>query len=291
MAIKKQLNKIKENWLIVVLLVVLLVVFSPGLSLIQNSAGSLYKTNVAYMADYEEMAYARDSSYYGSDDFAPEVETRIITKTARLSTEVERGTFQDTASLVKSIVDSSDAYLLNEDVNDYGTDRKSYYSASYQIKVDSKKYDSVIAQLKELGELVSFNENTDDITGEYTDLEIEIETEKAKLARYQEMYDEAKEVSDKIDLSDRIFYQERRIKYMEDSLENMDQRVTYSTIYFSMSEKRSEYADVMFVKLSELVDSLVNSLNSLITLIFVVLPWVVTLLIIWFVVRLFRKKK
>ena len=105
------------------------------------------------------------------------------------------------------------------------------------------------------------------------------------------MYDEAANINDKIQLSDRIFDQERTVRYLEDSLKNMDQKVTYSTIYITISEKQPEYIDVVFVKFSELIRGLVNSFNMLITLIFALLPWGILLLIIRLAIKLFKGKK
>ena len=51
------------------------------------------------------------------------------------------------------------------------------------------------------------------------------------------MLTEATAVSDKIELSDRIFNQERTIKYFEDQLKNAGTRVEYSTLYVTLTEK------------------------------------------------------
>jgi hypothetical protein len=303
MGIKEQFAKIKENWLIIVLVFVLLVFMSGGSNLLYNisntvGSGSYYAAKgMGVMSEslaYDSASYDEGRSYYptpASSDFAPEVEERKITKTTSLSTEVERGTFKQEESRLRDIIKSSDSFLLNENANKYGTDKKSYYYGNYQIKVDTEKYDAVISQLKEIGEVQSFNENSRDITGSYTNTEIELQTEKDRLARYNSMYAEAKEIKDKIDLNDRIFTQERTIKYLEDSLERMDQKVEYSTIYFTMTEKQSDYVNVVFVKFSELIQSLVNSCNSLLKFIFVIAPWAAALLIIRIVWKLFKKKK
>lgn len=287
MSIKDQLHKLKENWLLIVLVLILFVSLSnigtPFLGGIETLSSGLMRS--AMTAEYEGAGY-----YPTSTDFAPEVEERVIIKDAYVSTEVKKGAFQESESKLKSIITSSDAYLLNENVNKYETGRKSYYQGTYSIKVTTTKYDSVVEQLKSIGEVQSFRENARDVTGTYTNLEAEIEAEKARLARYNEMYSEATEISDKIELNDRIFNQERRIKYLEDSLKNIDQKVDYSQISLTLTEKRSEYANVIFIKFSELVKSLVNSFNSLLSLVFYVIPWAIALLIIRWIVKLFKKK-
>ncbi len=288
MGIKEQFKKLKENWLIAALVLVLFLVVSGGSNVVEQSLKG-FSAPMAEMGVYDRAEYAT-TSYYGNDDFAPEIEERVVIKTANLATELERGTFQDSEVKLKAIISSSDSYLLNENVRKYGTKRKAYYHGSYQLKVDTTKYAAVISQLKEIGELQSFSENQEDVTGKYTDLQIELDIEKSRLERYHEMYAEAKEVEDKIELNDRIFNQERRIKYLEDRIENIDKRVEYSTVYFTMTEKRSDYVNVVFVKFSELVKNMVNSFNSLLSLLFVIVPWLVAIGIGAGIYRLVKKK-
>lgn len=295
MTIKEQLMKLKENWLLIVIVLVILGFLNFG-SIGSISSLSSVGTYMGFeKAAAQDVAYSRGGygiappPYYG--DFAPEVTERKVTKSASLSTEVETGKFKDAESKLKSIVRSTNSYLLNENVNKFDSGWKSYYSGTYQIKVDSKKYNDVVSQLKVIGEVKSFSENSEDITASYKNLEIELAAEKQRLLRYQKMYDEATLTADKIQLSDKIFEQERMIKYLEDSLKNVDQRVDYSTIYITLTEKQSEYANIMLVKFSELARRFVASINSLLTLIFVVVPYAFAAAILWIAVKFFRKKR
>ncbi len=285
MSFKDQLSKIKDNWLLIVIIVVLVAIFAGGSSVVTNLGQATYKM----AADSVESAAYRGAVYYGDEGFAPDVEERVITKTASISSEVDRGRFKEAETQLKNIVSSADAFLLNENANLHGSGADSFYQGSYQIKVDTAKYASVVSQLKAIGEVKSFSENTLDITGSYTNTQIEIDTEKARLARYEEMYDEATDVEDKITLNDRIFDQERRVKYLEDRLSNMDQRVDYSTVSVTLTEKRSSYAQIAFVRFGDLVKSLVGSLNVVLYTLFVVVPWLVLIAAVAFVVRIVRK--
>ncbi len=294
MTIKDQLMKLKENWLMIVLVLIVLVFLNVGNIPFTTRDISFQKIaavteSASYSRGYGIPSPIIPSPIYG--DFAPEEAERKITKSSSMSTEVETGNFRDAESKLKSIVRATGSYLLNENVNRYDSGRKSYYTGSYQIKVDSRKYDDIIAQLKNIGEVKSFNENAADITGSYKNTEIELDAERQRLLRYNKIYEEATLIADKIQLSDKIFDQERRIKYLEDSLRNIDQRVDYSTIYVTLNEKQPKYANIVFVKFSELVRRLVVSINNLLTLLFVVAPYAVAALILWAVVRFFRRKR
>ena len=108
---------------------------------------------------------------------------------------------------LKDIVSSSDGFILNENVRNHGSAKKSYYQGTYSIKVASDKYDAVVSQLKGIGEVQSFTENAKDITGSYTNLEIEINTEKSRLQRYEQLYNQLSKAESKKDLIDDIFEQ------------------------------------------------------------------------------------
>lgn len=291
MTLKEQWNTIKKNWILV--LILLLFVLLPFFT---GTTSSLSKSTSfgMPMMEMEEMAIASDArlgGVYYDQGFAPEVEDRKITKYAYLSSEVERGTFQDSADKLKSIVTLTDSYLLSENVNKYGKDKKSYYSGSYQIKVETSKYNSVVLQLKEIGEVQSFSESMDDITARYTNLQTELDAEKSRLTKFQQMYNQADEISDKISLADKIYSLEKTIDYLEQALSNVQKKVDYSTINVNLQEERSEYANIVLVKFSQLINSLVDSFNGLLKLIFVILPYAVALGLIWFVVRIVRKRR
>ena len=293
MSVKQQFKKIKENWMIIAAVLVLLLFFNVGgMSNVvpsMKSYGSSANYEMADMAVAESMAY-RPSQRYGGD-FAPNVEERKITKSASMTTEVEKGTFHAAEQQLKDIVTTSSSFLLNENVNKYGKERKEYYQGSYQIKVETTKYTSVVNQLKAIGEVESFNENTDDITGTYTNKEINLQLEKERLERYRQLYKEAESVEDKLSLNDRIFNQERTVKYLEDSLSRMDQKIEYSTVYFTLKEEQSEYTNVVFVKFSELIQSLVNSFNGVLSFVFTIIPWAILGLVGWFGWRVIKRKK
>ena len=183
MGIKEQFEKMKENWLMLVLALVVIVFLSGSNGIVGqslNNIGGSFEKGYADMVDSRVMGYYPETN----SDFAPEVEERKIVKSSSLSTETARGEFGEAEERLKNIVTSSGAFLLDERVNRNGEGWRGYYSGYYQLKVNVDKYDSVVAQLKEIGEVQSFSENMDDVTGSYNDLEIEVGVEKERLARY-----------------------------------------------------------------------------------------------------------
>lgn len=282
MGITDQFKKILDNWLIILIFII-------GFLMLNTGGISTFGKMASYdMVAENSLAYG-GTRMYQDDGFAPNVEERVITKTASLSTEVERGTYKEEESKLKAILKSSESFLLNENVNQYGREGHKYYSGYYQIKVETQKYDAVLPQIKAIGKVQSFNENAQDITGSYTNAEIELEAEKSRLIKFQEMYEKSDKVTDQIELTDRIFNQERTIKYLEERIENMDNRVDYTTISFSMVEKQSEYANIIWVKFSTLLNTFVDSVNTLFRAVFALFPWFIVFLMGLLIYKKFKK--
>ena len=300
MAIKEQWNVIKKNWLLVIILLVVVFLVLPLVNGVVtrninfNSTASM--DSMGYASSYEGSSL-KVASYGGgyypnySSNFAPEVTTRMLTRTATISNEVKKGTFIENQDKIKNLVKAFDGYLLSENASKYGEGASQYSTGYYSVKVETDKYQSFTDGLKGIGKVTSFYETTEDITGNFSDLSIELATEKEKLARYEAMYEEAINMSDKITLSDSIFNEQRIIGYYQKSLDNLDKQVSYSTVSITLTEKQSGYAGIAVSTFSSLVKSLVNSFNSLIRLIFVVLPYAIVLGIIALIVKLSRKKK
>ncbi len=302
MTISKQLTILKENWLIIALVAIAALMIAGGMNIFSSSISSISMPESYAGAYYEQsmqkgVAYDRQSIYpiyppsYGNSDFAPEVKDRKIAKTASMSTEVQRGSFAEAESKINNIVESSDSFLLNQNSNSNGVGLGRYRYGTYTIKVESGKYDSVISQLKDVGEVKSFNENAEDITGQITNLEDEIKLVKDKLKRYQAILDSATIVSDKTNLIAQITSEERTLKYLEDALQNSGLRVSYSTITVSLTEKQSGYANIGLIKLSALARTLVNSLNTLFNFAAGLLPWVVLAVVGRLIWKRFGKKR
>jgi len=287
MSFNEQVTKLKENWLLIVLVIISFLVLSFLLS--GGSSLRSIGSNSMYDSYSYDKSIGSSEGYYPSsgNDFAPEVEERKIIKNSRLNLQVKGGDFFNADTKIKNIVSSSDSFILNENINSRESGRKDIFNGSYTIKVEASKLDFVVSQLKEIGKVTYFNEGSTDITGSYTNKEINLEVERERLLRYKEMYASADKISDKIDLNDRIFNQERTIKYLEDSISNMDQKIEYSTVNLSISEKYN-YTNIVFVKVSDLVRALVNSINALLKFIFVILPFV---LVGWIIYLIARKRK
>ncbi|HII16037.1 MAG TPA: DUF4349 domain-containing protein [Nanoarchaeota archaeon] len=298
---------IKTHWIwsiiLGIILVYIVVSFAPSMYSPVEETDGFAKSSIGYGGGMPEPLY---DSGYESEAPAPAraivgegadgaeqnaVAERKITKTASIDTEVDTGKFKETESKAKDDISSLDAFILNEDVQLHKSGDAGYYTGSYTIKVESGKYDSLVAKLKEIPKLQSFSESADDITDQYTDLDVELKAEKERLERYRALYAEINDTEDKIDLSDRMFYQERTIEYMEKALKEAGKKVDYYTIGFYLSEKEPSFFNVEFVGASELAANILNGTSALLRLASYLLPFLVVGFGIWGIRRYFKNRK
>jgi len=292
MSIKDQLNKLKDNWFLLIIIVLAFGFFTLSSPISSIQSNMIDGMDMAF--EESAIGLAASKSMIGrppTSSFAPEVENRKITRTSRVSTEVDHGSFDSQELKLKSAIKSTNSLLLNENVNKISGQRSSYKRGSYTIKVELSKYDKFVSLIKNIGEIQSFSENANDVTDNYLNLEEEISVERERLKRFQLMFNQAKDVSDKIELNDRIFDQERRIKYLDQSIENLDDRIDYTSVYFTLNEKRNDFDSIVLVKFSDLIKNLVRSLNGLLNSLFSSLPYAIIAIVVIVIFKFFKKKK
>ncbi len=285
MGLREQFMKVKENWLLVLVALVLIVALSGGTNLFSSIAGGSSRT--ASMAP--DMAYSGAAAQYApttTGDFAPDVTDRVITKTASLSSDVKRGTFEEAQQRLLGIAASSQSIVLNQNARKYGQGAASYYRGSYQLKVPVAQYDSAVSQLKGIGDVTGFTENAQDITGQTVDLATRLSLEQEKLQRYKTMMDNTASLNDRLQLADRIMSEEQTIAYLQQQVKTNQQRVDYATVSVTLTEKQSGYANIKAATLSDLVRTFVTSWNALLYVLAFAIPWLVLYAIYRFIRRL-----
>ena len=288
MSFKNQINIMKDNWFLILISLFLVILVVLGSGFFSKGYNDFDGIDMSFRNNYDSLGSAAEKSYVNT--YSPEVDSRKITVYTNLNLKLKKNQFSKVDLNIKNIVINTNSILLKENTSVYNRNNN-LKSGNYTIKVESVKLDSIISQLKNLGEVSSFSSHKTDITEQYENQEIELNSENNKLKRFKELYDSNSALlENKVELIEKIFNQERRIKYLEESLENKDKTVKYSTINLSMSEY-SNYISIIFVKFSDLLKTIVGSINVLLHIIFAVVPFIIFIWLIVMVVKLFKKKR
>jgi hypothetical protein len=194
-----------------------------------------------------------------------------------------------------AIVKTYDAYYENESFENY--EYKTAYSL--KVRVPSKQFESFLqASEKGEGEIITKNINARDVTEEYVDGEIRLNSKKLFRTRYNQLLEKAGKVEDILAIEENIRTLQEEIESQEGQLKFIDDQVSYSTLEIMLFtektiSKPTVSEDTFFQRFKT---SLANGWNMLVNVILWCImqwPWliVVTILIVMVKVYLRRRRK
>ncbi|MDR0301399.1 MAG: DUF4349 domain-containing protein, partial [Treponema sp.] len=166
-------------------------------------------------AEFAEAADEKDSS---SANFADE--ERKLIKRAYVNIRVENLAAADDS--VAALLKKFDAYAADTHVDEH--------SRSYSLRVPANYYDIFLAEMDGMGRLISRNENTEDVTLRYYDLEGRLATKKELLKTFQAYLGKAKTIEEILSVEARISELQYDIEGTGIQFRNLANRVDYATI-------------------------------------------------------------
>lgn len=195
---------------------------------------------------------------------------------------VETTAFDDSIKNVPAMIKGVGGYIESSSVSDanyYNTSRgiKSNRSAQYTIRVPSQKFESVLQTMHSIGNVPYSHVYTDNVTAQYYDTQARLKVYQAQEKRLIEMLEIAETVEDIITIEDKLTDVRYEIESMQSMLKNWDRKVSYSTIYLTLSEVQ-EYTPEQIVNPTfgeELVESIKYGWKSALTFVENLIIWLV----------------
>lgn len=166
----------------------------------ESYGGSGSDESVAYEA-YSTDYYANGEGYSESGDYSKadvlyessgslnEATGSLKTKKGSIVIKVETGELEDKLNQAKGIIADKNGEIVSISYDEY-----SYYEYSgekvywIEFKILPEDFEETLAELKELGDVEDINIDIEDVTEEYTDLEIRINNKELELGRLYELY-------------------------------------------------------------------------------------------------------
>lgn len=134
----------------------------------------------------------------------------------------------------------SDAKKLTEDyggwIESESFRRSDAGRADLDVRIPKENVSDFLNQAESNWELDSKNENTKDVTDRYTEMSLELENKRQELQRLEELIDDTDDVENLIQIQERMSDLRSRIQYLENNLEEIDERVEYVEIDMTFQE-------------------------------------------------------
>ncbi|HLC68425.1 MAG TPA: DUF4349 domain-containing protein [Candidatus Bilamarchaeaceae archaeon] len=177
-----------------------------------------------------ESAY--ETEYLNSDIGAFAEEAPLLTKEAGITIEVERGELEDKLREAQDILAARGAETVSIFYDEYSGIK------THQItfKILPAEFDATLEALKQLGEVKGTNIEIEDVTREYTDLNIRLDNKQRELERLYELYDRSETVEELLDVEREITRVTTDIEQLESQQEDLQGRIARSTITLELYE-------------------------------------------------------
>ena len=247
-----------------------------------------------YDYDFDDEAVANATAPQDSSgDFAGYDTSRKIVYTSYIGIESKK--FDEDIDTIKQLVSSNGGYF--ESSSQYGSKEYGNRSADFTARIPADKYDAFMNSVGDVGSLQSKNESIDDITSSYVDVQASLKSLNTKLERLQELEADAENVTELLEIEDRINDVQYEIENYTAQMKVYDDQIDYSTISINVSEVAT-YSEVKAdTAWSRFVEAFGGSwvgfltfLQGFVIVIIYVLPYLIILAIILFIILKVKKK-
>ncbi len=158
-----------------------------------------------------------------------EAQLKII-KTGDIGIESE--TFEETDSFIRTTVESYGGILAERSVSGNVGDRWAYYT----VRIPSAHFDTFFYEVTGACTVTNQTISSEDVTERYSDLETQLRTNEKKYERLLDLMDKAETLTDLYSIESEIADVEYEIDYLKGTLNGLDSKIAYSTIYINLTE-------------------------------------------------------
>jgi hypothetical protein len=225
----------------------------------------------------------------------PAIQPKII-KSAVVSIEVAKGTFEESMVKVTKTAESMGGYVSNTE--SYSDSDGKMTSGRIIIRVPGEKFNIAIDEIKKVGELNSLNISGQDVTQEYVDLESRLKNFEAQEKILLDLMNKSTNVKDSIEVQRELSNVQGEMEVIKGRMNYLDNLVGFSTIDVYVAEPSVTppvEAGGFLNAVKRGVEGAVKVLNGLAFFLIAISPVLVlaaiVLLIIWLSIRSRNKKR
>jgi len=233
-----------------------------------------------YVYEAEEISY--DLLAAGNSAGASLPADRKIIRDANVTMEVED--VEKSYDVILAWLTGFGGYESARNMQSYGED-KNNVRISATFKIPAGKLDTFLATLKEEGDVKSSNISSSDITADYQDSKIRLETLEKTLENYYRFLEDAKDVDEQLRVTRYINETTNEIEQIKGRIKLWDSLVDYSTVTFYLYktyEAPKEVREIHWNSLSldDMGWFIKSGFLGVCNAIFSVLQWIAIILII-----------
>lgn len=163
---------------------------------------------------------------------------RKLVHTAELTVRVD--SFEATESNLTAAVRNHGGYVGDATMRTEEYGNETYTEGTLVLRVPVENYQAFLSTVQGEGLVLRSNENVDDVTRQYVDLEARLENLRRQRDRLRDLYERANDTEEVLAVEDRLSEVQGEIERTEARLRTLQNQVTYATVTVHVREERPE---------------------------------------------------
>lgn len=260
---------------------------TTGLSLSSSSAG--FPMSEGFSDSIDKSRYASSPTYNNNAGEVPNVDKKIQ-KTAYLNLEVEKSDYNSAKKKINAALNNYNGFYVSQNEAKETYNNADYRTYFISIKFPKDKFDQAVNELKAVGELKNLSIDASDLTSQYYDTKGYLDSNIAVKNRIQKLLDQTTNITDIINIEQKLADLQRQIDSYQSQLTNIDRQTDYSQISVTLKEKRGYVESVYeMTKLRDLFRNSVRSFDNVFVLVSNLIGYAILFLIVWGAYKLIKK--
>jgi hypothetical protein len=221
-------------------------------------------------------------------------QTDHIVREGTMRVEVAEGRFDRAFNQVVAAATRQGGTVLSSDAS---SDDAGLTSGSVTVRVPAESYDALLTSVTEIGEVRERSITSQDVSGEFVDLQARLRHNEAQERFYLSLLERAEGVEDAIAVQQRLSEIQQTIEQIRGRITFLEERTSFSRLTVELYETGSAFqedagAPPTFAQYWEASrNALVNVLGVTMVLLTIILPFAVVGGLIFFIVRRVRPRR
>ena len=171
---------------------------------------------------------------------AAAVDGRKLVRTAELTLAVD--SFGATRSNLSAAARAAGGYVGDASMETHEYGNETYTEGRIVLRVPVGNYSDFLATVEREGSVRTLDENVDDVTRRYVDLQARLENLRAERDRLRALYERANDTEEVLAVEERLSEVQGEIERVEGRLRTLQNRVAYATVAVTVVEERPDRA-------------------------------------------------